>query len=124
MQMERRQSPRVEVSVPVEILLSDGELLSIPSIDISYTGVSFNCNYWTVKRLFPEAHWSGPKDQVTFDLSVELSDDLLLASESVVTRFLRLSENEYHIGVQFLNIDDETQRSLVSYVNHHLESKK
>ena len=117
--MERRLSPRIEVNLPVDVLMDNGEVLSIPSIDISYMGVSFNCDYWTVQQLFPEGHWSGPKDRVTFNLSVPLSDEFMVACDALVTRFLRLSENEYHIGVQFLNLDDETQHSLIHHVNQY-----
>lgn len=115
--MERRFSPRVEVSLSVDVLLTDGQVFTVPSINLSYTGVSFNCNYWTVQQIFPEGHWSGPKDQVNFTLSIKMGDGLTLDCDSVVTRFLRLSENEFHVGVQFLDLDDEMQRALIHYVN-------
>lgn len=115
--MERRLSPRVEISLPVDVLMANGQVLSISSIDISYLGMSFNCDYWTVQQLFPEGHWSGPKDRVTLGLRIALKEDFLLACQALVTRFLRLSENEYHIGVQFQELDDETQHSLINYVN-------
>lgn len=115
--MERRFSPRVEVSLEVDVLLTDGEVFTIPSIDLSYMGISFNCNYWTLQQIFPDGNWSSPKDKVNFTLSIKMNDAFTLDCESVVTRFLRLSENEYHIGVQFLDLDDETQHALIHFVN-------
>ncbi len=119
--MERRLSPRIEVSLPVELLLPDGQLFAMKSIDMSYLGISFNCDCWTVRQIFPSGHWSGPRDRVNFTLSIKVDEDFTLDCDSLVTRFLRLSENEYHVGVQFLNLDDETQHSLIHYVNERKE---
>ncbi len=116
--MERRLSKRVEVKLSVNVLLIGGQAYTMPSIDLSYMGMSFNCNYWAVQQIFSEGHWSGPKDKVNFTLSIKMTEDFTLDCNSVVTRFLRLSEDEYHVGVQFLDLDDETQHSLIHYVNN------
>ncbi|MBL1433698.1 MAG: PilZ domain-containing protein [Gammaproteobacteria bacterium] len=115
--MERRFSPRVEVNVPVDVLLTDGQVFTIPSIDMSYMGISFNCDGWTLQQIFPNGNWSGPKDKINFTLSIKMNNEFILDCDAVVTRFLRLSENEYHIGVQFLGLDDENQRLLIHYVS-------
>ncbi|NOX28300.1 MAG: PilZ domain-containing protein [Gammaproteobacteria bacterium] len=115
--MERRFSPRIEVNLDVDVLLADGQVFTLPGIDLSYMGVSFNCNYWTLQQIFPDGNWSGPRDKVNFTLSIKLNDEFTLDCDSVVTRFLRLSEDEYHIGVQFLDLDDETQHDLIHFVN-------
>jgi len=90
----------------------------MPSIDLSYMGISFRCNYRTVQQVFPGAHWSGRQDNVNLTLSIKMAEDFTLDCDAVVTRFFRLSENEYHVGVQFLGLDDEAQYSLVHYVNN------
>ncbi len=116
--MERRLSKRVKVTLPVNVLLLGEQMCAMSSIDLSYMGISFRCNYWTVQQVFPGAHWSGRQDNVNLTLSIKMAEDFTLNCDSVVTRFFRLSENEYHVGVQFLDLDDETQHSLIHYVNN------
>lgn len=120
--MERRLSPRIGVSLPIDIRLIDGQTLTVESVDLSYVGVSFNCNYQQMRQIFPAAQWLAPKDQVSLSISLKLSDELVLVCKCTVSRFLRLSENQYHIGVQFLDIDEDTQRGLIRFVNSHRDS--
>ncbi|PCH60931.1 MAG: hypothetical protein COC05_02735 [Gammaproteobacteria bacterium] len=122
--MERRFSPRIEVELPVDVLLADGQVFTMRSIDLSYMGVSFNCDFLTMQQIFPKGHWSGLKDRVNFTLSIKVSDDFVLDCNSLVTRFLRLSEKEYHVGVQFIDLDDELRHSLIHYINGRKEPPK
>ncbi|MBL4850705.1 MAG: PilZ domain-containing protein [Gammaproteobacteria bacterium] len=116
--MERRLSKRIKVKLPVSVLLLGRQVCTMPSIDFSYRGLSFNCNYSTVQRIFPEGHRSNPNDKVNFTLRVKVTEDFMLECNAVVTRFFRLSEDEYHVGVQFIGLDNEAQHSLIHYVNN------
>ena len=109
------------MDIPAELRTPDGQTITAMVTDISRTGLGISCNRETAFCLLPE-------DQRTPGqvIDVELDIQLLLPFATEPARPIeahcrlvhtrRLAQDDYQIGMQFIDLSNEIDSDLVRFV--------
>jgi c-di-GMP-binding flagellar brake protein YcgR len=121
-QYERRSTHRYKVKLPVELILEDGTVLPVESIDISNKGLQFSCDSWVADEIEPRGIQNHPLDQIRLKAVTELpgmdtyNSKLYARCRIVVAR--RLSQDEYLLGLVFMDFENGSERLLKKFIKH------
>jgi hypothetical protein len=119
---ERRSTHRYKVKLPVELILEDGTVLPVESIDISNTGLQFSCDSWVADEIEPRGIQTHPLDQIRLKVVIDFpgmekyNSKLYARCRIIVAR--RLSQDEYLLGLQFKDFENGSERLLEKYIRH------
>lgn len=117
---ERRSAHRYRVRLPVELILENGTVLPVESIDISNKGLQFSCDSWVADEIEPRGLQNHPLDQIRFKLVADLpgmdehNSRLYARCRIIVAR--RLSQNEYILGIEFSDFENGSDRLLERFM--------
>jgi c-di-GMP-binding flagellar brake protein YcgR len=117
---ERRSCHRFKVKLPVELILEDGTVLPVESIDISVRGLQFRCDSWVADEIEPRGIQNHPLDQIRIKAVTEFpgmdkySSKLYARCRVVVAR--RLSQDEYLLGIEFIDFENGSDRLLERFI--------
>ena len=117
---ERRSSHRFKVKLPVELILEDGTVLPVESIDVSVKGLQFRCDSWVADEIEPRGIQNHPLDQIRLKAVTEFpgmdkySSKLYARCRVVVAR--RLSQDEYLVGIEFTDFENGSDRLLERFI--------
>ena len=118
--LERRSTHRYRVKLPVELILENGTVLPVESIDISNRGLQFRCDSWVADEIEPRGIQNHPLDQIRFKLVANLpgmdeyKSRLYARCRIIVAR--RLSQNEYILGIEFVDFENGSDRLLERFM--------
>lgn len=117
---ERRTAHRYRVRLPVELILEDGTVIPVESVDISSKGLQFSCDSWIADEIEPRGIQNHPLDQIRLKAVTELPNTAehnskLYARCRVVTA-RRLAQDEYLLGVEFTDFENGSERLLESFI--------
>ena len=127
---ERRSAHRYRVKLPVELILEDGTVLPVESVDISNKGLQFSCDSWVADEIEPRGIQNHPLDQIRLKAVTDFPDmdkynaRLYARCRIVVAR--RLSQDEYLIGIEFINFENGSERLLEKFIRqleHQYQNK-
>ena len=119
---ERRSTHRYKVKLPVELILEDGTVLPVESIDISNTGLQFACDSWVADEIEPRGIQIHPLDQIRLKAVIEFpgmdkyNSKMYARCRIIVAR--RLSQDEYLLGLQFKDFENGSERLLEKFIKH------
>jgi hypothetical protein len=118
---ERRRYPRLEVELPLDIVLSDGAVLAAKAINICINGLQLSCDHATALRLVPKGYLAKPGQQIGGVLRLELpfvtQPSATIEIHCKVVNLRRLSANEYRFNVAFLGPEGQAHRLLESFID-------
>ncbi len=118
---DRRYYPRLAASFPIELIETDGNVLTATVTNISLGGLQFNCAQHTAKRIAPGGKMTIPSHnpgiKTRFGLSFQDQPSAAVQATCEVEFVRRLAENEYHIGLAFKEIDERGLTALDRYVS-------
>lgn len=117
---ERRQYARFKASVSASLMLSG--LLTLPIVieDISVNGFHFICDAQSVRHLQPSGETISKGQSVRVDAKFKLPGseadaDLVVPSKVIAVN--RLSQNQYRLSLQFVNLSASDYTLILNYVN-------
>lgn len=119
---ERRSTHRYKVKLPVELILEEGTVLPVESIDISSTGLQFSCDSWVADEIEPRGIQTHPLDQIRLKAVIDFpgmdkyNSKLYARCRIIVAR--RLSQDEYLLGLQFKDFENGSERLLEKFIKH------
>lgn len=128
MKKERRLYPRLKTDFPIEITMPDGEIVTATTINLSTSGVQMECGRSEASQMF-----SVSEDEKTLGKPIELKTclklpikptaptEICLLCRIVISR--RLEENIYHIGLKYIDLKEDQQQTLETYLDQLLNSK-
>jgi c-di-GMP-binding flagellar brake protein YcgR len=116
-----RKHLRVKVEIPCMIGLPDASLSEAQICDLSTGGLKFNCRRHTVDNILPEKTRTPiPLTGITIEIQFELQqpDHAIhpVQCEARVVHFERLSQDDFHVGLQFTSMDKATEEALNAYL--------
>jgi c-di-GMP-binding flagellar brake protein YcgR len=117
---ERRSTQRYRVKLPVELILEDGTVLPVESTDISNRGLQFRCDSWVADEIEPRGIQNHPLDQIRLKAVTDFpgmdkyNSRLYARCRIVVAR--RLSQDEYILGIEFIDFENGSDRLLERYI--------
>lgn len=118
--LERRGTHRYKVKFPVELILENGSVLPVESIDLCLRGLQFRCDSWVADEIEPRGIQNHPLDQIRFKVVTDLpgmekyNSRLYACCRVIVCR--RLSQNEYILGIEFINFENGSDRTLERFM--------
>jgi c-di-GMP-binding flagellar brake protein YcgR len=118
---ERRRTQRYIVNLPVDIVLQDGSVLPVITSNMSRTGLQFRCDSWVADEIEPRGIQNHPLDAIRVKAITDFPDmgkyksRLYARCRIVVAR--RLSQEEYLIGLEFVDFENGSERLLERFIN-------
>lgn len=123
---ERRQSPRYELDMPADIVLEDGDALSVNTRNISNSGLQIICDAWVTDAIEPRGIQSHATSQLRFKLIMELPIADNAEKFYVNCRLIsvqRLSQDEYMLNIAFINFENNTESTLNKFIGQYKQRK-
>ena len=127
---DRRQSPRYEIDLDIDLVLDDGNILSVTSRNISSCGLQIICDSWVTDEIEPRGIQSHSVSHIRFKAVTELPIE---SAEGEVTKKLystcrimsvqRLSQDEYMLNLAFIDFQNGSESSLDEFLDQ-FEKKK
>jgi c-di-GMP-binding flagellar brake protein YcgR len=117
---ERRCTHRYKVKLPVELILEDGTVLPVESVDISNKGLQFICDSWVADEIEPRGIQVHPLEQIRLKAVIDFpgmdqdSSKMYARCRIVVAR--RMSQDEYVIGLAFVDFENGSERLLEKFI--------
>jgi c-di-GMP-binding flagellar brake protein YcgR len=125
---EKRQYFRLDTEIPVTVHLPKGEILAAVIVNLSAGGLQFSCGRDTVHQILPKdqrtpGQVTGVMIEVQFDLQLPEQPRLSLNAMARVIHSERLAQDVFHVGVQFIRIDEANLATLKRYIDANLSQQ-
>lgn len=123
---ERRQSSRYAVQLSVDLVLENGNILTVSSQNISSSGLQIVCDCWATDEIEPRGIQSHAISHRCLKAVVELSvgDEIKkLYANCRIMSARRLSQEEYMLNLAFINFENNTEKTLDEFIDQ-FEQKK
>jgi len=125
---EKRQYFRLDTEIPATVRLPKGETLPVVIVNLSASGLKFSCGRDTVHQILPQdqrtpGQVTGVMIEVQFDLQLSAQPRLSLNAMARVIHSERLAQDAFHVGVQFIHIDEAELATLKSYIDANLSQQ-
>ena len=119
MHNERRKVARYLARLNIDIVLQDGTILPVQTLDISLNGLQFKCDGQIANEIEPRGIQNYPLDKQIIKVIAKLPTNekqKLYASCRIITA-RRLSQEEYLLGLEFFEFEKNSDKVLKSYIN-------
>lgn len=120
---ERRQSSRYEIDLPVELVLSNGTMITVNARNISNNGVQIACDAWIADEIEPRGLQSHSINHLRFKIAADLKVDDTIQKFYANCRIMavhRVSQEEYLLSIKFLDFENGTQSLLNKYLEQNM----
>lgn len=129
MNREKRHYFRLGTEIPCTVRLPQGESLSAVILNLSAGGVKFSCGRDTVHHILPQdqrtpGQVTGVTIEIQFDLQLPAQPRLSLNAVARVIHSERLAQDIFHVGVQFIRIDEASIARLKGYIDANLSQQQ
>jgi len=119
---EKRQYFRLDTEIPGTVHLPNGELLPAMIVNLSVGGLKFSCGRDTVNQILPKdqqtpGQVTGVIIEIQFDLHPPAQPPLSLNTRARVIHSERLAQDVFHVGIQFIHIDESDVMALKGYID-------
>ena len=118
MQKERRQTLRYPTELEIDVILPDGSLLSVTTLDISVNSLQFTCDIEIANKIEPRGLQNYSMDRQQFKIVAQLPIEKrpkLYASCSVIAA-RRLSQEVYILAIEFVDFENGSEKALLEYI--------
>ena len=115
---ERRKSLRYPVKLQVDLVLTDGSILPIEANNISAKGMQFRCDSWLADEIEPRGIQNHPLDRIQLKAvtSLPISGENKLYARCKVIVARRLSQEEYILGLEFVDFEKSSEKVLERFI--------
>jgi len=119
---DRRQTPRYLIELAVDMVLSDGDILSVTSRNISSCGLQIVCDSWVTDRIEPRGIQSHSVSHLRIkavtDLPIDDNTQKLYANCRIMS-VQRLSQDEYMLNLAFIDFENGTEQTLNKFLDQY-----
>jgi len=119
---ERRKSPRYVTDIPVDIVLNEGNILTVTTRNISNNGLQIACDSWVANEIEPRGIQSHNVSQLQFKIVADLTiDDNVqkLYANARIMSVQRMSQDHYILSIKFISYENGSQDVLNKYMDQH-----
>jgi c-di-GMP-binding flagellar brake protein YcgR len=123
---ERRQSPRYDIALAVDLVLDDGNILSVDSRNISSSGLQVICDSWVTDQLEPRGIQTHSISHIRFKAITELpvgDEKLKLYTRCRIMSVQRLSQDEYMLNLAFIDFENGSEKALDEFIDQYEQKK-
>ncbi len=116
-----RRYHRARVDLPCELCFPGGGPASVRILNLSVGGLKFCCGQEVLFALLPEGQRvpgqvAGVEVGIRFQFKSVHDNQTSLRTNVSVVHTERLAQDKYHVGVQFIGLDNESFRAIEDYV--------
>ena len=123
---DRRQTPRYQVELAVDLVLADGDILSVSSRNISSCGLQIICDTWVTNKIEPRGIQSHAVSHIRLKAVTELpateGTNKLYANCRIMS-VQRLSQDEYMLNLAFIDFENGTEQILDKLLDQYEQKK-
>ena len=119
---DRRQTPRYLIELAVDMVLSDGDILSVTSRNISSCGLQIICDTWVTDRIEPRGIQSHSVSHLRIKAVTELpiaDDKHKLYANCRIMSVQRLSQDEFMLNLAFIDFENGTEQTLNKFLDQY-----
>lgn len=116
---EKRNYPRVELGGDANILLA-GVIRNGKLMNLSPSGIQIECRHQLIESLSKFKSDAGlyPEFELEFCLPESGRSKNSIKSTCNVSYCRRQRQDSYHLGLNFISLDETDERKVVEYVRH------
>jgi hypothetical protein len=116
---ERRIYPRIAVAGQVSLFIS-GVSRSGKLLNLSPSGVELECQYQLIERMSQYKRGAGlyPDVDLEFSLPISREDQLSVRSSCNVCVCRRLSQDTYHLRLNFISLTGVHEKNVSDFIDH------
>ncbi len=123
---DRRQTPRYQIELAVDLVLADGDILSVSSRNISSCGLQIICDTWVTNKIEPRGIQSHAVSHIRLKAVTELpateGTNKLYANCRIMS-VQRLSQDEYMLNLAFIDFENGTEQILDKLLDQYEQKK-
>ena len=119
---DRRQTPRYLIELAVDMVLADGDILSVSSRNISSCGLQIICDTWVTDQIEPRGIQSHSVSHLRIKAVTELpidGNDHKLYANCRIMSVQRLSQDEYMLNLAFIDFENGTEQTLNRFLDQY-----
>jgi hypothetical protein len=123
---DRRQSPRYEIKLPVDLVLENGTILNVTSRNISSCGLQIICDSWITDEIEPRGIQKHAISHIRFKAITDLpigDESKKLYTCSKIISVQRLSQDEYMLNVAFIDFENGSENVLDEFLDQFAQKK-
>ena len=119
---ERRQTPRYEIQLALDLVLENGNILTVTTRNISSCGVQIICDTWVTDEIEPRGIQSHAVSHIRMktvtELPVEGGTKKLYANCRMMS-VQRMSQDEYMLNLAFIDFENGTEKILDDFLDQY-----
>jgi c-di-GMP-binding flagellar brake protein YcgR len=123
---ERRQSPRYEIELSVDLALENGNILTVSTRNISSCGLQIICDAWVTDEIEPRGIQSHAISHLRLKAITELpigDETEKLYSNCRLMSVQRMSQDEYMLNLAFIDFENGTEQALDKFLDQYTQKK-
>lgn len=124
MKRNLRHHIRVPIRVSATVQTRNGQQVSTEVANISRTGVMLACDRQSLELIHPKGMTANPgsplETTVAFTIPSQIGGKVAINSRCHIIYARRLSRDLFHIGLEFLNLEEH----LVPHLEHYIEAHR
>jgi len=123
---DRRQTPRYEIELPVDMVLEDGNILTVNTRNISSCGLQIICDSWVTDQIEPRGIQSHAISHLRLKVNTELpigEDKQKLYANCRMMSAQRKSQDEFMLNIAFIDFDNGSEKVLNDFLDQYEQKK-
>ena len=123
---DRRQTPRYEIELPIDMLLDNGNILTVTSRNISSCGLQIICDTWVTNEIEPRGIQSHAISHIRLKAVTELpleDGPKKLYANCRMMSVQRMSQDEYMLNLAFIDFENGTEEILNKFLDQYAQKK-
>ncbi|MBE9559860.1 MAG: PilZ domain-containing protein [Proteobacteria bacterium] len=123
---ERRQTPRYEIKLPVDMVLDSGNILTVSARNISSCGLQIICDTWVTDEIEPRGIQSHAVSHIRLKIITELplgDETKKLYANCRMMSVQRMSQDEYMLNLAFIDFDNGSEQFLDKFLDQYEQKK-
>ena len=123
---ERRQSPRYEIKLTIDMVLANDKILTVTSRNISSRGLQIICDTWVTNEIEPRGLQSHMINHIRVKAVTELpigNETKKLYTNCRMLSVQRMSQDEYMLNLAFIDFENGTEKALDDFLDQYQQKK-
>ena len=124
MKKYRREHPRVNLSLPIQVIRANGVVIHSTIFSLSRDGLQLSCDHQTARLIIPKLQQKLAVEpvqiHVRFRLPLSSRPPVEIDVHCLAKYVRRTSQDNYHIGLNYVDLDDDDIDGLDRYIEERM----